>query len=537
MTNGAKPPARQSVGIGNRLERLMANRPRASFAVGLILLFLVLFAAYLRISLSYPKNSDDADFILRAQDILSGNVLLSGWVTAPDSFYTVLLPFYVLGGLLVRNMAVLMAVVPAATYALLVVFCAVVTWARVDRPRRFISVLIVLMLMALPCVFFYGGPPMFFYGGPPVRSQGDHKTTTFFILIAFYLLSSSYSFALACLPLILAAIGDPFALWIGILPAAAVGLVLLSRDDSRRGWQLTIFAVACALLAKLAEAGIRFAGGYESTPGDLRSAFVTLDGLSDNVHLLLEGVLAVFDANPFGREVFSLEAGIPLVHLGVLIFLLCVASRLYRMRTEDTFKLLLLAAMALNVIAFVVSTVPVDRGSARFLPTLTIFGPLVAAISWYEVGLRERVAWAWVLGPFLLLSYLIPFARELVRPVAEPPQGVIQFLEAQGFTEGYGSYWSSGILTVLSRGKVKVRQVSVGPEGKLVPLEWQSARRWYATDQAKFLVIDRMPVFGVDRFTAIRTWGVPKYEEMIDGYLILTWPSPLHLAEGAYRPH
>ena len=51
------------------------------------------------------------------------------------------------------------------------------------------------------------------------------------------------------------------------------------------------------------------------------------------------------------------------------------------------------------------------------------------------------------------------------------PQQVMDFLEANQLTEGYGSFWSAGIFTVLSDGKLKVRQVAFGPERKMVRFE------------------------------------------------------------------
>ena len=55
-----------------------------------------------------------------SKDILHGNVLLHGWVNAPDSFITIFLPLYVLGGLLTPHMAILMYAVPAITYVVIV---------------------------------------------------------------------------------------------------------------------------------------------------------------------------------------------------------------------------------------------------------------------------------------------------------------------------------------------------------------------------------------------------------------------------------
>jgi len=55
-----------------------------------------LFVAYLRISSTGAENSDEANILLQASDMLHGNLLLSGWMLSDVSFYTTELPQYAL---------------------------------------------------------------------------------------------------------------------------------------------------------------------------------------------------------------------------------------------------------------------------------------------------------------------------------------------------------------------------------------------------------------------------------------------------------
>ena len=45
---------------------------------GFLLVLAVLFAAYLRLSKTYPENSDEANILLMASDLAHGNLYLSG---------------------------------------------------------------------------------------------------------------------------------------------------------------------------------------------------------------------------------------------------------------------------------------------------------------------------------------------------------------------------------------------------------------------------------------------------------------------------
>ena len=57
---------------------------------------LALWAAYARLSQTFPANSDGAVNALQAWQMLHGNPLLRGWVLSDVSFYTTELPQYML---------------------------------------------------------------------------------------------------------------------------------------------------------------------------------------------------------------------------------------------------------------------------------------------------------------------------------------------------------------------------------------------------------------------------------------------------------
>jgi len=99
------------------------------------------------------------------------------------------------------------------------------------------------------------------------------------------------------------------------------------------------------------------------------------------------------------------------------------------------------------------------------------------------------------------------FAVQMFEPVTKPPLTVIKFLEGNGLTEGYGSYWSAGILSVISDGKIVVRQVGAGPGG-IVPVRWYSSEEWYAMKNARFLIF-KDKTWGVGLDKAVTTWGPP----------------------------
>jgi hypothetical protein len=450
----------------------------------------------------------------------------------------------VLGGLAVNEMAGLMYLVPGVIYALLVLVWVGIVWRQAEPQHRVISVLLVFLIIALPASFF---------PGPPTENGHDHTTTTLFAGLTLFLLAEEVNPLLAAFPLILACIADPFALWIGTLPIVLVGIHRFALGDRNRALRLLSVATLSLLATGFLIALIPRAGGY--TSADLKMSFAKLDDFSLNVYLAVASILTFFGADFFGAEVASLNTASLLLHLLVMLFVLyviyCVVRKWWLGQRPGLLVELLVVSIAIDVIAFLLSTAPQDNyvsimgsaewstrldwsatqyldwSAARYLPAVFLFVALMAAISWPEIGPNRRYI-KYVL-PFVAVGYLTAFGAQLFSPPARVPQVVIDFLEERNLKEGYGSYWSSGIFTVLSDGKVRVRQVRAGPSGQLEPLRWVSAKRWYETDGARFLIF-RDKTAGVDLDSGVATWGEPASVETIDGYHIAIWTNPIHVA-------
>jgi hypothetical protein len=498
-----------------RTRQFIQSHPRLTAAVGLVLCYIVLFLLYWRLSLTLEKSSDDACYVLEGLDVVRGNLLLRGWTLPLDSFYTIIVPFYALGALLTRNTSILMYILPAAEYSLLVVMCIAIAWKNVIPEYRLVSVIIILL--AIGCPSYPAGPP---------NEAAGHISTVIFITAAFYLLSTG-RFLLAAVILVLADVGDPFALWIGNISIALVGLRLMVVEKWR-GAKLLILTVTCVLLSKLMLLAISLGHGYKIEVGETRSAFVSLGRLGHNFYLLCESVLDLFGANFFGRQVLSLETGLILVHMVAFVFIFWALIKLISgpIDQHEIIPALLMTAIVVDIAAFLFSDIPVDIDSARFLSPVLIYGVLLVALSWYRLGIEHK--YLWVVLPVMICAYLTSFGMRVAEPVAPAPTEVFSYLESKGVTDGYGGYWSAGLLTVLSNERFTVRQVVPRLGGKLGPYKWVSAADWYDMNDARFLIADRRDP-AVNLSTATVTWGRPEEIKSIGRYRIFIWKGPIHL--------
>ena len=121
--------------VGDRQPAPRAAMRRRLLAAGAIALAVaLLFVAYLRLSRTYPENSDEANILLMSWDMLHGNVLLHGWYLSDVSFYPTELPQYALLEGLIGLHADTAHVAAAMTYTLAVLFAVLL--ARGPRDSR-----------------------------------------------------------------------------------------------------------------------------------------------------------------------------------------------------------------------------------------------------------------------------------------------------------------------------------------------------------------------------------------------------------------
>ena len=116
-----EPPSGEAVAPGSTSPGWSARRRRWVEAAGFAVFAAVLVAVYLRLSRTSPENSDQANILLVASDMLHGNLLLQGWYLTDVSFYTTELPQYALLEIFFGVHANTAHIAAAMTYTLVVV--------------------------------------------------------------------------------------------------------------------------------------------------------------------------------------------------------------------------------------------------------------------------------------------------------------------------------------------------------------------------------------------------------------------------------
>jgi len=479
--------------------RVSARRLLATAAV--VLAVALLFLAYLRVSRTYPENSDESNDLLMAWDMLHGNVLLHGWYLSDVSFITTELPQYALLVWLFGLHTDTAHIAAAMTYTLVVIFSVLLARGRVPRREARLRMLLTAGLMFAPQL----GVGVFVL----LLSLG-HIGTAVPLLLTWLVIDRCpprpWVPVLVGLLLTWVLIADPLVLLVGVVPLVAVCALRVSRDLARR--QDT--SVQAALRARWYELSLAVAAiaaqGLASLAGHLLQAYIhplayqlaPVHTWARHAWVTGKGLLVLFGAKPEGPPAAMAFA---LLHLAGVALVAWAVLRVARrfLSWPDMISQILLVAMVLNVVAYVPSTLAnaTDLNAREFAVVLP-FGAVLAGrtlAASLQAGLRRRPRAVALLAGALLACYAAGLGYAAAQPSVPPMNArLARFLAAHHLTSGIGGYWLSSVVTVGSDGAVTIRAVASLP---LAPYPWEAKSSWYdpGPNRANFLVTSNAPGF------------------------------------------
>jgi hypothetical protein len=123
---------------------------RLAAIAAFLLLVAVLFDAYLHLSKTYPENSDEANILLMANDMLHGNVYLHGWSMSDVPFITTELPQIALLVWLFGLHLNTAHIAAAVTYTLIVAVGMLLAKGKTRGPKAIARMALALAIMLAP---------------------------------------------------------------------------------------------------------------------------------------------------------------------------------------------------------------------------------------------------------------------------------------------------------------------------------------------------------------------------------------------------
>ena len=282
-----------------------------------------------------------------------------------------------------------------------------------------------------------------------------------------------------------------------LLPAAPKGASPLSFARTR--WIRGLLGPAIAaglgfLLGTLLTAG--FEAGYENA----FSTFSPSGEWLDHIHLLLPSWLALTSGHTVdsGLSLASGEGLMNVIRLTVSLLLLVLPLIMwffFPKLSRGEKRLLILHWVSSGLVTFAFVFGLLYNANWRLSPivvTATITSVAFIRFLWRQYRPHRIAA--------CLLAAVIAFAGiGLVGTLrldrspehASHEMRLAAYLEEQGFTYGYATFWNAGAVTVLTDSRVKVRSVEV-LDGEIAPYIYNAAAAWYegqGDDEHYFLIL------------------------------------------------
>ena len=492
------------------------------------------FVVFLRLAQTCPVNSDGASQALQAWDMLHGNPLLRGWTVSDVSFYPTELPQYALVELIRGLRADVVTICAAMTYTLAVLLAVLVARGTATGRRALLRAAVAAGIMVAPQL---GS------GTNVLLSSPDHIGTSVPLLLTWLVLDRGgrrwYIPVITSVLLAWAEVADSIAVIAGIIPLALVCVVravrsAIARSGREAGYELALAggALAAAQTATWILRAITGAGGFTVHPLGTRLApvgeiFWHNLRVAGQCLLLLCGA---YTGGPSTREVpFFL-----LLHLaGVGLTAAGIAAAAWRLRRgADLTSQVLLAAVAVNLGAFLVTQRALDVTSAREIAPVLPFAAALAARQLSPVLVSPVLARP--AGPLLIMigiGYVTGLGVELTAPSAAP-QGaqLTAWLESHHLGAGLGGYWQASVVTLTSGGTVAIRPIA--ENGGIGAHQGEIKDSWFDPRQstAHFVVLNPgQPGYpGYADYPAVRaTWGRPTRVYHVGRDTIWYWPENL----------
>jgi len=532
-------------------------RRRWAAAAAYLLAGAALFTVYLRLSETYPLNSDSANILLMASDLLHGHLLLHGWYMSDVSFYPTEIPQYALLESFLGAGMQTAHVAAAMTYTLTFLFAVLLARSGSSGRAAWTRTLIAAGIMLAPqfglgvfaldlsvghigtsvpllltwLLLDRAGPG----GRPPgtPRDRGDPSPRTPLAGRALWVP------ALTAVLLAWALVADPIVYVVGVGPLGAVaaarvirgvagGSGALTQRVAAQWYDLSLGAasVAATALAWIVNNLLTALGGYTVN----RPPFYLTPWhyLHNNAPAAWK-VLEIFGANYAGLS--GVWLALAFLHMAsVVVVLWALARTARRFFGVSLVDQVLAAAIVLNVVLYMLTNAADE--AAHEVAVIVPFGAalaarvLVPAIKGTAVRTRRLRVAAFAAGLAVLAGYTAGLGYEISQPTAPPANTALApWLLDHHLTYGLSGYWTSSSVTVNSGGRVKVRalmQYTMKRDLWMSNVSWYDPRRHYAN----FIVLDSLPGFmnhWEPRALIAKYFGRPALTYHTGPYTILVW--------------
>ena len=425
-----------------------------------------------------PLNSDQAGMLLYSEDILSGNILLSGWYLTGLTFITTDLPFFLLGtavfgvSLKAYHLAVFLMYTCLLLSALPLVFFGVK-----DKKISFLYLLAIGLFptgYALSNTFVHTGVFILMFLSAFVVYRFNEKPSVWKLILLGLLTALSVA-------------GDHMGLILITLPL----LVLCIFKKFKKNISVFVSVVSGTIVGFLIEFSyLRFGGAVLNNLS--RTSFTEAGLLKYNIQSYIEYFLKLTGGHFFEKEAFTLQTllfaiKIIIALVGIYVVFKSLKGLFTKKETDIPNCMLSVGFVSVSLLLWL-GNFSIDITAGRYISYLPLFLAVLLSRADFKYSISSKALLCFVSVIVLAFSIRGTVNTEPYNRYSE----LAGYLENENLTNGYGAFWDSHVLTGYSEGRIQVLPVK-NTENGVAPRLWFSKAEPYYKQKNTFFVLRTSP--------------------------------------------
>ena len=499
---------------------------------------------------SLPINSDIANHMLQAQDFLSGNFLMKGWIFTGVTFLTTDLFVYEIAEILCNSINWKSFYLSSA----LMVFFVVLTffWLIFKNNKKNITKIVIFILLST--VFNYY---CFFY----LRVHTVAISYTFIVFLLFYnilqennKISESYVkqkdnkknvyIFLFMLFIFLGAFGDFLFVVECVYPLLLFLSFYILQGKEKIISKLKIFVavVINIILVFLADKIYFILNKSDRNSYISDKNFTEIDKICDSFIIFFKNLFFLTSGNYWETNIGNFFTYIKFINIFILligvVILFYILFKFFSLKEVDDIS----ALLSLSVLFVFLANIFTPLNQARYITIIpfALYGLIIRNFDDISNLFKNKNCFCVVFIVLCLFSFIDKFNSINYKKFDESTErmkDISNFLIAKKLTYGFSSFWQSSIFTVLSEDKVKIRHIEcIG--NNFYQQNWFCKDLWYNED-THFILFDLNGNDCLDQDKVKKYFGLPNNIYEYNNYIIYVYDkniSPLVIDNHNYLP-
>lgn len=478
-------------------------------------------------------DTDYANLVLEANDIVNGNVFLAGWNQTGVSFLLTDIIYFVVG-VMVCGLSKSAYIVAIS----LMFLCTLISTFFLTEYKSFKNCLLFFALTLFPTVQVF----------ELLRAHTGGFVLTYLIFIIIdraqkkEIIKKTWV-VLMVLFVAMIAMSDAASLLFGAFSIAIICLFKLvfdSKASKKFYGKLLVIMLGGTVLGTVMDKLYYIVGGANKNSFLGSQSIIQINSLVDKLYTYFDAVFVLGHANVFYSNIFTLKTIVnalyfPVVLIGFYLTFKNI-SLFIKHKNEDLISVAISIGFVLVSLSFIFTTVGVDIYSSRYFATLPFFFAVLICRYVAKNNLMDKNVYTskiklkYVVLAFSVValagSYIV-CSKNLKKEFISEQEGITGILAENNLTNGYGSYWDASVPSLTSEGKVNVRQITIdGDTAK--PLIWFCKDDWYK-QEAQFVIMHDPEAagYGVTEENVLKAFGKPSRVIKYDAYLIYIYSTDI----------